>query len=84
MMARTTKRQQRYELEQAMRRKFADIHHKGAQEFGGLWLTANDNAINRIRPFFDVADPVNKAIVSAVILSTLRSAKASLRREAQP
>lgn len=31
------------------RRQFEQLHHEGAKQFGGLWLQANESAINTLR-----------------------------------
>jgi hypothetical protein len=83
-MPRKTKAAQEFEEREKLRESFQKIHHAGATEFGGLWLTANDNVLNRVRPFIDTTDVKMKTIVSAIILSSLRSARAARKREGSP
>lgn len=57
---------------------FKKAHHEGAEEFGGLWLQANDSAINRVQDIpADLTKPETKALVSVVILSVLRTCRAA-------
>lgn len=58
-----------------LQRAFEDCHRKGAEEFGALWLKANDSAVQRIRGVYDQSDLYIKTLVSAVVLSTLRTVR---------
>lgn len=58
---------------------FRDAQHEGAEEFGGLWLAANQAAISavaRTDGVFDSGLPEEKALMSICILAALREALA--------
>lgn len=56
---------------------FRDTQHAGAEEFGGLWLAANQAAISAVAQtdgVFDSGVPEEKALMSIAILAALREA----------
>lgn len=54
---------------------FAECHEYGPKEFGGLWLTANANALYLVHYFgIDPSTVQMKAFISRIILSVLRTA----------
>lgn len=51
------------------------IHAKGAEEFHGLWLSANHAVIAKIGGRLDISDQAAKELIALVILHTLYSAR---------
>jgi hypothetical protein len=68
--------EQKKTRQQIAQETFEGLHQKGAEAFGGLWLTVNDAAVDAIR--LTGGDPANletKALVSAVLFRTLSRLK---------
>jgi len=64
-----------------MREKFDQINQKGAQEFGGLWLSATENAVTRAIGIYDTTDLLVKSLMSLSVYAALNSYRAALQRE---
>lgn len=69
---------EQWQLDQ-MRGLFEETHHEGATEFGGLWLAANESAVNRVPHLWDTNDIRIKTLMSLSILMTLRTYRGRLQ-----
>lgn len=66
------KKQQVQPKEESLEKKFTAAHDMGAKEFGGLWLRANEVAIDGINMAKgNYADLKTKTMVSIVVLRVL-------------
>ena len=55
------------------RKNFEEIHHMGAEEFGGLWLASNAEAVHLARNYnVDVSQLNMKTCISRIVLAALR------------